>query len=104
MFAVNYITSVSLAVFWSADLRREYLPFISATDASTDFGFGLAVANADIDVVREVATFAEKRGDYITLGDTVSEASRLKPRLGVARCLNLLQKDFKTVLSVRAKH
>ena len=98
--------SVALATFWSADLSREFLPFISATDASTEFGFGVAVANTGLDVVRRVATFAEKRGDYVVLGDSVLDKPvlRTKARLGTARCLDLSQKDFKTVLSVRARH
>ena len=33
-----------LSAFGSVDVRRPYLPLLGATDASTDFGHGAAVA------------------------------------------------------------
>ena len=56
------LVSLALAPFWSANLDRPFRPLISATDASTRFGFWVCVADASMDVVRRVAGLAEKRG------------------------------------------
>ena len=98
--------SLALAPFWCADLSREHLPFISATDASSSYGFGVCIANASAAVIRKVASFAEKRGDYVVLEDNLAKTSgqELKPRAGFPRHLGLKQADFKTILSVRAQH
>ena len=97
--------SLGLAIFWSADLSRRHLPFLSATDASTSYGFGVSTAAADIDMVRAVSRYAEKRGDYVVLGK--ASASRdhkaIKPRAGFPRHLNLDIDDFKTMMSVKAR-
>jgi hypothetical protein len=96
--------SLALGLCWSADLSREFLPFISATDASSSFGFGVCVANASMDKIREVAACAEKRGDYVVLADSVSKQSATQPksRLGTPHNLDLKQSDFKTILSIPA--
>ena len=97
--------SLGLAIFWSADLSRRHLPFLSATDASTSYGFGVSTAAADIDMVRAVSRYAEKRWDYVVLGK--ASASRdhkaIKPRAGFPRHLNLDIDDFKTMMSVKAR-
>ena len=57
--------SLGLAIFWSADLSRCHIRFLSATDASTSYGFGVSTAAADIDMVRAVCRYVLKRGDYV---------------------------------------
>ena len=98
--------SIALSPFWSADLSRPYLPMISATDASSEFGFGVSVADADEKLVREVSSYAEKRGDYVVLdsGDATTSAKPMKRRLGFPRHLNLNANDFTTILSIKAKN
>ena len=93
--------SIALAFLWSADLRRDFLPSVARR-----IGFGASVASPSLALVRAVATFAERRGDYLILDDTVvkSSADRPKRRSGFPRHLQLKQLDFKTVLSVRAKN
>jgi hypothetical protein len=97
------IACMSLSVFWSVDLSRDYLGLLSATDASTEYGFGISVCPVPIEDVRKLSRKAEKRGDYVRLhtdpGDPVP-----KSRLGTPHLLNLKQGDFRTVLSLRAKH
>ena len=97
--------SIALSVFWSADLSRRYLPFISASDASGEYGFGVCAAAASSKQVRQVAAYAEKRRDYVVLDDTVSKGvdKGVKKRQGVSRHLDLNQNDFKTILSIRAR-
>ena len=97
--------SIALAPFWSADLSRPFLPFISATDASTTFGFGVCVADATEDVVRAVASYAEKRGDYVVLNRSVADVAGKVPkrRLGIPHHLRVRAEDFKTILSLKAK-
>ena len=97
--------SIALSLFWSAKLDRPFLPMVSATDASTSFGFGVSVAPADVGLVREISTYAEKRGDYVVL-NTDNEVAKKSPkkRIGVPRYLKLDAADFRTILSVRAHH
>jgi hypothetical protein len=96
--------SLALAPFWSANLDRPYQPFVSATDASTSFGFGVCVAPADESVVRRMAGYAEKRGDYV-LGFTGPGAkSAAQVRKGIPRHLGIGMDSFKTVLCQKAKH
>ena len=49
------------------------LALVSATDASTSFGFGASVARVPIALVEELAKLCEKRGGYVTM-DGVTEA------------------------------
>jgi len=42
-------------VFGSIDMRQSFLPFVAATDASTEFGHGAVVAPLHVDDVRELA-------------------------------------------------
>ena len=99
------MVSICLAPFWSADLSRRHLPFLSATDASTSYGFGVSIASADITVVREVSRFAEKRGDYVVLDNDSRKdnGDNIKQRIGRPRRLGMDVADFKTVLCVKAK-
>jgi hypothetical protein len=78
---------------------------ISATDASTTYGFGVSVAPAGEALVREISTYAEKRGDYVVLGTGAGDMKKQqKRRLGVPRHLKLDAHSFKTILSVKARH
>ena len=66
--------SIALNMFWFANLDRTSLSMVSATDASTSYGFGVSVAPAGEAVVRDISTFAEKRGTETT------SAKKLTPR------------------------
>ena len=96
--------SIALCMFWSANLDRPFLPMVSATDASTSYGFGVSVARAAEDLVREVSSYAEKRGDYVVLGTSSGEVKPPKQRSGVPRYQKLDASSFKTVLSLKARH
>jgi hypothetical protein len=96
--------SVAWGMFWSANLDRPFLPLVSATDASTIYGFGVSVASADEALVREISTYAEKRGDYVVLSAEGEDTTKLpKKRLGVPRHLRLEASDFKTIFSTKAR-
>ena len=98
--------SVALAPFWSADLSRPYLPFLSATDASSSYGFCVSVAGASPSLIRQVSRYAEKRGDYVVLENPDDDGNNVDPkrRLGTPRNINLKTCDFKTVLSIKANN
>ena len=96
--------SVALGMFWSANLDRPFLPLVSATDASTIYGFGVSVASADETIVREISTYAEKRGDYVVLSAEGEDTTKPpQKRLGVPRHLRLEASDFKTIFSIKAR-
>ena len=95
--------SMLLGVFWRVDLRRPFLPLISATDASTTFGFGASVARVSPAFARRVARVAEKQGDFVVLdgGYLLGQSAK---RLGQAHNIDISMTEFVHVLSVRSKH
>ena len=98
--------SLSLSIFWSADLSKPYAPMVAATDASTCYGFGVAVASAPDHVIRQIGRYSEKRGDYVQLKGAApaKRPSRNKTSAKTAHRLPLSMDSFRTVLSVRAKN
>ena len=78
--------SFALSMRWSANLAGPFSPMVSATDASTSYGFGVSVAPASEDLVRVISSYAEKRGDYAVLGMDFGDA---KSSSTVQECLDL---------------
>ncbi len=90
-----------LAAFGSVDLQRPHLSFVGATDASTVFGHGAAVAPLSPDALRSVARLSCKAGDHVTLVEGPELAEELSARLGPRHALDLDLADFEVVLCVR---
>ena len=59
----------------------------------------MSVAPAREDLVREISSCAEIRGDYVVLGTGAGDVKALKQRLGVPRHLNIDASSFNTILS-----
>lgn len=94
----------ALAPLVKLQLARDYAPSIFASDAAPEYGFGVSVAPADHDTLKELGRLAERRGDYVRLDRTQDPgAEPEKQRLGHAHQLALRRCDFWHVLSVRAK-
>ena len=91
---------VIFGVYWRVDLTRDFHPLASASDASTDFGFGVSVCTFLADLLHAVARWSEKQGAYVVLDGDPAEASRVD-RMGDCSQLNLRHADFKDVLCVR---
>ena len=88
-----------LGVFWRLGLRRPFVPLLSATDASTEFGFGGSVAHLPESMIRRLARISEKQGSYVLLdGGAVTEH-----RLGRARRIDVSLADFVDIFSVRKR-
>ena len=72
---------LALAPLLTAGLDRDWLPLLTATDASPAFGFGASVCKLPIDEIAQIGRKAEKRGGFVRLtrkpGDTEPEKSRL---------------------------
>ena len=96
------LVTLLLAPLLSVDLDRQPLQQLVATDAAPQYGFGVSVCSCSKYEAEQVCSLAERRGDYVRLtadpGDPVEA-----PRLGVPRRLAATMKDFKTVISSRAK-
>ena len=95
---------LGLAPYFEADLRREWAPMLTATDASSEFGFGASVAPCTQDVARQVGRLAEIRGAYVRLtrdGGPTDEPER--QRLGQPHRLHLSKRAFKDVLSMGSR-
>eukprot|EP00973_Karenia_brevis_P044489 6162906-Karenia_brevis.AAC.1 len=52
------LLNLSLAVFMIVDLTRDWCPLVIASDAAQDFGYGVCLARADPDDIRQAANFA----------------------------------------------
>lgn len=57
----------SLAPLLVTDLARDYAPCIVATDAAPEFGLGVALAPATVDVLSGFDRRAERWGDFVRL-------------------------------------
>ncbi|OLP88662.1 hypothetical protein AK812_SmicGene29969 [Symbiodinium microadriaticum] len=63
-----------------ADLRRTFLPQLTACDAAPAFGFGVAYMRCSRAAAAEVGALAERRGDYVKfyLGFKVAISARAR--------------------------
>jgi hypothetical protein len=103
--ACELLTFLLLAPLLEADLRRPWLGTLVATDASSVFGFGVAVADVSPDAARRVGRFADIAGSYVRVDRTNphpnDEAER--PRVGTRQELGLSKHHFRPVLAKEAK-
>ena len=86
------------------DLRRTWSNQLIATDASVDFGYGVSVADAPPELVRDVGRFGEVFARHVRLtrdGSPGEEAER--PRKGESLHVPLSKRAFRTVISARRK-
>ena len=78
-----------------------YLDLIGATDASSIYGHGGAVARLPVREVLKVARRAVKRGGYARLSDGPAICQALDERLGRRHELGLRLSDFEVKFFVR---
>jgi len=95
-----------LSPLLEADLTRPWLDSILACDASSVFGFGLAVAPTTPDRAREIARFADITGAFVRVDRTIPHPhdEDERPRRGVRCELGLSKHNFKPVISSRARY
>ena len=88
------------ALFGTVDMQLPFLPLIGATDASTEYGHGGAVASAGIDEIRKIARMACKAGGHVCLDDGPGLAPNLLARLGPRHDLHFELRNFDVIFSV----
>ncbi len=89
-----------LSAFGAVDMQRPFLPFLGATDASTDYGHGATVAPMSGSDLRRVSRLSCKAGGLLLAkGPLLDE--RLMRRLGPRHDLGLQLGDFEVVLCVQ---
>ncbi len=99
----EFMPFCALTPLLSADLSREWLPLVTATDAAPEFGFGTSVCSLPVDEVAAVGRKAERRGDYVRLQRRgCDEDGPEQPRLGRPHRLGLAKEEFRDVLSLKA--
>jgi hypothetical protein len=98
------IMVLCLAPLWEADLTREWLGEVEATDASTTFGFGICSLKCSPLLAKRLGRLSEKRGDFVRLNPDAGSDGERRDRIGNPHHLNLPKCSFKTVLSQRCKH
>ena len=97
------LVDMTLSVFGAVDMQRPFLPFVGATDASTVFGHGAAIAPLPLGVLRRLSTMTCTAGGHVTLDDGAALSEELAARLGPRQHLDLQLGDFEVVLSVRVE-
>lgn len=90
-----------LPLFATVNMRLPFLPIVAATDASTVFGHGAAVANMPADSVRDIARLVCKGGAHVRLDDGPELSDELAARIGPRHDLKLGLQDFAVVLCVK---
>ena len=104
--ACELLTYLLLAPVLEADLRRPWLPTLVSCDASSVFGFGVAVADVNESTARSVGRFADIAGSYVRVNRTNPHPNDEpeKPRTGTRCELGLSKHNFRPVLAQRAKY
>ena len=97
------LMSAFLAVYWSVDITRPFLPLLCASDASTDFGLGGSVVKLPIEQIREMARWAGKRGAFVVL-DGGGRMEDYVGRLGEPHLLDIQSEVVTHVFSITCKH
>ena len=92
-----------LGIFWRLDLRLPFLPLLSATDASTDFGFGGSVSRLPEALIRRLARVSEKQGSYVVMDGGLNPGA-YSQRLGEACRLDVSISDFVDVFCIKKRH
>ena len=96
------IVSATLAIFWQSDMRDPLLNLLGATDASTSYGYGAAVATLDTGDTQALIRQAQSKRSRATLNDVDMDVD-LSPALGAPCTLPLEKGDFRQLFSVRAR-
>ena len=89
--------------FWDIELERGWSTVLAASDASTNFGFGLCAAKVTASLSRRIGRAADRGQHHIRLRQFGSQGVKRKARKGSELHLPLTKKDFKHILSARAK-
>ena len=87
-------------LFGTVNMKLPFMPFIAATDASTGFGIGGTIADADVDDIRNIARMACKSG-HVRLDESPELSDVLASRLGPRNDLGLQLSDFRVIFSVK---
>ena len=91
--------SITLGSMWGVDMGISHLPFIAATDASSEYGLGGCTAPRTLASMSALASLAERDGTYVTLTGVTD-----KPRtrsLGSPHNLGIGLSEFTSIFSIR---
>ena len=83
-------------------MHQRFLPFIAATDASTVYGHGAAVAPVPEHVAREVSLHCHKQGAHILFED--HPGRQRCERIGKPVLAQFRYADFELIFSIRVHH
>ena len=92
-------SSIALGVIWGVDMSLTHLPFLGATDASSEYGLGGCTVPRPVASMSRLAAQAERDGTYVTLRGGAD-----KPRtrsLGTPHNLGIGLAEFTSIFSVR---
>ena len=95
------LCGLMMAPYWAFDMTTPYLNLIGATDVSSVFGYGAAIAPASTDEIRKLARLDAKTGEHVTLAG-IKGLEGKRNRLGTPHQLQLSMSDFHTILCLNA--
>jgi len=94
---------IFLAPCLEADLARPWLGEVLATDASSEFGFGLSAMRCSPHMARSIGRLAAQPGTYVVLDNDDGSEVPL-PKAGKPHRLGIPMSKFRTKLSLRKQY
>ena len=84
-------------------MARPWLPELLASDASPEFGFGVATYKCSACLARSVGQLAVQPGTYVEVSVNDGEVAK-RPKLGTPRHIGVHAAKFRAKLSLKAKY
>lgn len=94
---------VFLSPCLEADLARPWLKEVLASDASPEYGFGVATYDCGEEFARSVGRLAVQPNLYVEL-DCDDLLTARRPKAGIPRNLGVHMNKFRPILSIKAKY
>lgn len=98
----EFAVALGLLPLLSVSLDKQYYTEILACDAAPEFGFGVSAVKCSVGAVSRLGRLSERRGDFVRVHKNAGEEPE-KSRLGVPHRLVFGKKEFRTIVSSRAK-
>ena len=92
------------SLFGCADMQLPFLPFIAATDVSTEYGHGGIISRVDVEEICKVARIACKAGGHVCMRDGAELGPELLAGLGPRHHLKLELRNFDVIVQLRLIH
>ena len=99
MSCARWRAALRWGIMWGIDMSLPHLPFLGATDASSEYGPRCCTTKQSMESMRLLASLAERDGTYVTL-HCVLDKPRSRP-LCTPHNPGIGLSDFRSIFSIR---